>query len=388
MMKRFIFGSLLRKLPLFIILTVVFASISIFSSINIDFIIRYNEIGNGYYFANFNEPGFTGLVVFFFIIMMVLPLFSMNYRYSLAKSDVYRQVAFKSKHIRYAEHLSTLVTVLISFTFAFILLVSILVITNYTAHLNTSVYSPLYGIGYFNYIYFLPLYLAIAILGVAQYFISYLIVSRSNCLRNSIITLLSGQVALLSICIIFYIYVKDIYIANASFILYLGASVGLPVGWILGVFTPAILYNENWFTTLSCEAENLGYANFVIVLSTVVFFGLAILGLIVFIKEKDPSGEFAGKSNTKKPYQEIIFHVGFALFGLYLSSFVLSTSIVSYFLFLVFFVAAYYPLYGTLIHNFKLKPWQIAIMVGVIVFIIMVGLSGQAVMDYRNFYEY
>ena len=289
MMKRFIFGSLLRKLPLFIILTVVFASISIFSSINIDFIIRYNEIGNGYYFANFNEPGFTGLVVFFFIMMMVLPLFSMNYRYSLAKSDVYRQVAFKSKHIRYAEHLSTLVTVLISFTFAFILLVSILAITNFTAHLNTSVYSPMYGIGYFNYIYFLPLYLAIVILGVAQYFISYLIVSRSNCLRNSIITLLSGQVALLSICIIFYIYMRDIYISSVSFVLYLGVSVGLPIGWILVIFTPAVLYNENWFTTLYSETQNIGYTYFVIIFSAVVFFGLAILGLIVFIKEKDPS---------------------------------------------------------------------------------------------------
>lgn len=389
-MKRFVISSLLKKLPLLIILTVVLCSIAIFSTTDVSFIMRYN-IYDGVQSLNPRfvnpDPAYLGLTIFFFATMMLLPLFSMNYRYSLAKSDVYRQVAFKEKHIRYAEHLSTLVTVLISFTVAYIILVGSLAVANTITVASFNKPADQYGVytaGYYNYIYYIPLYFCIIVLGVAQYFISYLIVSRSNCVRNSVIVLILGELALMSMFFLINDYIDNHDHLPADAFIYTGASVAFPIFLLYRIFTPAILYNENWFVDLyeSRSYTNYPYAVFTLVTSAIIFLGLAVLGLIAFIKEKDPSGEFAGKTNTKKPYQEIIFHVGFALFGLFITQAAISMNVVSYLLFLVFFAAAYYSLYGTLIHNFKLKPYQIGILVSVMVFVILVGTSGHAVKLY------
>ena len=379
-MKRFIFGSILRKLPLFIILTVVFSSIAIFSASNVDFIFRSDS-----YVMIYGDPGFTFLIVFFFIIMTILPLFSMNYRYSLAKADMFKQAAFKDKSIRYAEHLSTLIVVLIGFTFAYLVLVGLLAFRNFTTTIPLNGYynnpdNPAI-VWYLQYVYFLPLYFVTVIFGVAQYFISYLFVSRSNCVRNSIIILIMGELVLFAFPTLLASFVDE-SCNPYTFIAYTGASPALPIINIVEVFNPAIRSGENYFQLMGEDMG--GFTLFMFIFNYLIFIGMTVLGIVAFTKEKDPSGEFAGKSLTKKPFQEIIFHAGFALFGTFISSMMIRSNIISYLLFLVFFLAAYYPLYGTLIRNFKLKPWQILVMAGVVLFMVTVSASNNAV---RNYYD-
>ena len=385
-MKRFVFGSILRKLPLFIILTVVFSSIAIFSASNVEFV---RQVGRHYYYMNnYGDPGFTFLIVFFFIMMTILPLFSMNYRYSLARADVFKQAAFKDKSIRYAEHLSTLVITLIGFTFAFLVFIGVLAFRNFTTRItaySTSEYY--YEIWYLQYVYFIPLYFVVIVFGVAQYFVSYLFVSRSNCVRNSIIILIMGELTLFAAPTIFASFFDCNYYPY-TFIAYTGASPALPIISIVEVFNRAIASGENYFEYWRQVNGNAvdGFVLFMFVWNYLIFIGMTVLGIVAFTKEKDPSGEFAGKSSTKKPFQEIIFHAGFALFGTFISSMMIRLNLLSYFLFLVFFLAAYYPLYGTLIRNFKLKPWQIGVMAGVVLFMILVSVSNNALRDFYDFY--
>ena len=126
-MKRYLKLSIIRKLPLFVVLSVLFLAAAFFSTAEVSFERSYY----GYSYIQMLDTSCTSsLLAFFFITMMVLPLFNMNYRYSLAKSDLYRQVGFKNNSIRIGEHLSTLITVCISFTFSFAVLVSILLFKN------------------------------------------------------------------------------------------------------------------------------------------------------------------------------------------------------------------------------------------------------------------
>lgn len=385
-MKRFMFGSILRKLPLFIVLTVVLCSIAIFSSNDVSFIVSHHREAI-YYNHNLEDAGFLPLLIFFFIFMTFLPLFSMNYRYSLARADVFKQAAFRKKTIRYAEHLSTLIIILIGFTFAFLLLVGLIAFRNaYVRVPDPHPYDYIYEIGKLYYVYYIPLYFVTVFLGVAQYFISYFFVSRCNCVRNSVIVLLTGELALMAFVSIIASFINASSYSDSAFVYvcFTGASPALPIFTIYQVFNTAITSNENVFRLLTTQSSPAFVSMFI--LSCVIYFGMAILGVVCFTNEQDPSGEFAGKSNTKKPYQEIIFHVGFALFGAFVSATVLRLNLLSYFLFLVLFLAAYYPLYGTLIRNFKLKPWQIGIIAGVVLFVIVIGAMDNWLYNYRDFH--
>ena len=99
-MKRYLRLSIIRKLPLFVVLSVLLLTVAFTSASNVEF-----ENDGYYYYAVNPACGASGLIGTFFMIMTILPFFSMNYRYSLGKSDLYRQVAFKEKRIRYGEHL-------------------------------------------------------------------------------------------------------------------------------------------------------------------------------------------------------------------------------------------------------------------------------------------
>jgi hypothetical protein len=88
-MKRYLRLSIIRKLPLFVVLSVLLLTVAFTSASNVDF-----ESGNYYHYAVPPASGVSGLIGTFIVIMTILPFFSMNYRYSLGKSDLYRQVAF------------------------------------------------------------------------------------------------------------------------------------------------------------------------------------------------------------------------------------------------------------------------------------------------------
>ena len=94
-MKNYLFWSFKRKLPLFVIVGVIFLIIAIVSATDMNFIEAIYD-GERAYYRN-HDSGTLALIIAFFTAMFFLPFFSMNYRYSLTKSDTFRQVACKDK---------------------------------------------------------------------------------------------------------------------------------------------------------------------------------------------------------------------------------------------------------------------------------------------------
>ena len=119
-MKKYLFYSFKRKLPLYIIVMVIFLTIALTSFATTSFFAdRYYDSYEGVYYSYYGyNSGTLPVLIAYFVILFVLPFFNMGYRYSLAKSDTFRQAAFKDKYLRYYEHLSSLIIVLITFTIA------------------------------------------------------------------------------------------------------------------------------------------------------------------------------------------------------------------------------------------------------------------------------
>ena len=357
-MKRYLSLSIIRKLPLFVIVSVLFLTAAFFSTASADFSRKD-------YFT-YPDACLPALLVFFFITMMILPLFSMNYRYSLARSDLYRQVGFKNNTIRIGEHLSSLIIVCISFTISFAMLVSILLIKNYTVEGLVAYY--------LHYEWYIVLYFVSIILGVGQYFLSYLLVSRSNTFINSLLMLLLGQFFLNFFIYVFVCFGKCSISEGTMFTQ--GPSVIGLISWVPNIIDQLICSNQldildgtdNAYRTMQLTA---------IWLSIIIFFLVAALGVVAFILEKDPSSEWAGKPDTPKPYQEIIFHAGFATIGLVIGTTLIDSTLTLVYSLLYFstYVIAYYTLYGLLRRNFKLNARQAAIIFGISGFAIVFSVA-------------
>ena len=364
-MKRYLRLSIIRKLPLFVVLSVLLLTVAFVSASNVEF------ENDGYYYNNPLYPtcGVSGLIGTFFTIMAFLPFFSMNYRYSLSKSDLYRQVAFKEKRIRYGEHLSSLIIVCIAYTIALCVQVATLAVRNYIIS-----ESPVF---YLNYGWFIPMYFTCLVVGTGLYFISYLLVSRSNVFINSLLVFCLGYTFFNCINYVVIAYCTR-NISEASFFLQGPSTIGA-ISYVAQTFERFICYNDFFLFGNGSEWYYAG-AFYTCIIEFVL---LAALGIVAFIVEKDPSSEWAGKPDSNKPYQEILFHAGFGTIGLIIGT-IMSGSIFSTILSLLFYVsyvASYYTLYGLLRRNFKLKGYQFGILFGnvglsIIAGFIYMGISG------------
>ena len=349
-MSRYILISLKKKLPLFIICVVLFANIAFSLSMFNDFTVRVSNVN--YMFERYST-GSVFYIIIFMIFMLILPFFSMNYRYSLTKSDMFRQVPVKKNHIRYVEHLTTLGIVLIAFTLGFFFMLFAMMIKN--ANTTAMDVDPFYyyhnEIIHLNYGYFALAYLPMLIMGIGQYFISYLFISRSNNLLNSMIMLFTGEMIVL---LIFFLpmryFIDEGYLHQATFV--------LPIMTYGEIFEPLI---TNRFSLSQLSFETLGQAEtankVLYVLEYVLFFSVAILGIVAFIIEKDPSSEYAGKANTNRPYQDIIYHLGALMLGC--AVFNLHVSVIYDAMSFVFFLAMYYTFFGLLNRSFVPKKKDI-----------------------------
>ena len=366
-MKAYLKYSLIKKLPLFIIILATFLVIAFTSASNVSFFASHPR--DGYYYFSNRNTGAEALIYVFFFAMMFLPFFSMNYRYSLERSDLYRQVAIKDRAIRYIDHLSTLIITVVCFIVAYLFLVGILAYRNYfPAYIPEDNEYVTYEQIFFSYIYFLPLLALVVILGIGEYAISYLLISRSNNFLNSLIILTAGQLVLtfaLSTIVMFF----D---AGHSLVFYGGSSVIFGPYYLLKAFTDLIVFDDYSFQTY---LESNRFETFYFIASGIIFIGLAALGIVSFILEKDPSSEYAGKPITLKPYQEIIYHLGFGITGTFICASIMPyANFFFYPMYLVLFSSIYYTLYGLLRRNFKIKGWQIGLMIGVVFSTLIIGL--------------
>lgn len=363
-MKRYLRLSIIRKLPLFVVLSVLLLTVAFVSASNIEF------EGNNYYYTLSPASGTSDLIGTFFMIMTILPFFSMNYRYSLGKSDLYRQVAFKEKRIRYGEHLSSLIIVCIAYTIALCVQVATLAVRNYIIFKSPDFY--LY------YGWFIPMYFTCLVVGIGLYFISYLLVSRSNSFINSLLVFCLGYTFFNCINYVVIAYCTR-NIGEASFFLE-GPSVIGAISYVAQIFERFICYNDFLFGNgLEWYYAGSFYT------CIIEFVLLAALGIVAFIVEKDPSSEWAGKPDSDKPYQEILFHAGFGTIGLIIGT-IMSGSIFSTILSLLFYVsyaASYYTLYGLLRRNFKLKGYQFGILFGNVGLSIIAGFIYMATTSFE-----
>lgn len=372
-MKKYLFLSFKKKIPLFVIIAVTFLVIAFVSSSTIDFVARINK--EGYYFYRDRDTGFIGLMIALFITTTFLPFFNMNYRYSLSRSDTFRQAAFKERHIRYGEHLVTLITALLAFTLAFIVLVVGLRINNATTYLPPEDTYFKYELITFEYVWYIPLYFAAVILSVLEYFVCYFFISRSNNFLNSLITLVMGQgflTCIINIPSIFFTTVYLVFNHTGS-----TASIFFPISYLYAQFNPLIYCGENDIAdlfTFSSKDVTIGAIQFIA--ASTLFLGLSGLGIYAFLKEKDPSSEWANKPGSNKIHQEIIFHAGFFAMGALIAcGLAQGSSIVWLILFYSLFGATYYTMYGLLNRNFKLKLRETFTLVGVVLAILAVSIA-------------
>ena len=390
-MKKFFLLNLKKKIPLFVIVLVIFAIVALFSAVNVKFFIEYRRdpcFGCNQYYAHYDDinSGIEEITIVLLSLMLILPFFGMSYRYSSSKSDIYRQVACKKNNIRWIEHLTLLISTLISFTIAYFLMVSIIAIRNANAVAPESVNQIVYyEIDHFYYGYYFLAYLVLVVAASLQYFITYLIISRSNNLVNSILLLMIGEL-FLALFIHFtsnFFFLTDQNGDKIQYLMWLGgvasnASFIMPISLVYRTFNGLIIMNEteNIYAVGSMTSSEVNAVlNYV---GTFAYAGLGILGIISFIFEKDPSSEFANKPQTHKPFQEIIFHLGFGVGTAALI--MLDRSILSISLKFVLMGATYYTLYGLLERNFKLNLRQTLTMIGVllsslIIPIIYIGMT-------------
>jgi hypothetical protein len=217
--------------------------------------------------------------------------------------------------------------------------------------------------------------------GTGLYFISYLLVSRSNVFINSLLVFCLGYTFFNCINYVVIAYcIRNI--GEASFFLQGPSAIGA-ISYVAQEFEGLICGNK----LLLPMAETAEWQYNAAFFTTIIEFVLLVaLGIVAFIVEKDPSSEWAGKPDSDKPYQEILFHAGFGTIGFIIGT-VMSGSIFSTILSLLFYVsyaASYYTLYGLLRRNFKLKGYQFGILFGNVGLSIISGFVYMGISGYQS----
>ncbi len=326
----------------------------------------------GNYFYSYQTTGLLSVIIIFILVMMILPFFGMGYRYSLKASDTYRQAPVEQKRIRWFNNLYLISVVVIIFTIAFFLMVALLAIY-YHYYEAPSSYNPseyIYVKCEMHFGYYFVDYLLILVFGLIQYGFSYLLISRGNTVYSSLAMLVLGEVILgfLFFAPCYYISIASLYIDSdngfSNTLMRATENLTSSGSFITVIY---VLYTVCNSLVTSGEMPTLFYTSSAIYITRIVFFvillvifiALGILGFIALFFEKDPSGEYAGKPGSNKPYQEIVFHTGFAFIGLLCATFstvspsfgIALLSIVGS---LISYCAAYYVFYSLLYKNFKM----------------------------------
>ena len=330
------------------------------------------------------------LLLVLLILVTIAPLFAMGARYSLPASDTYKQVAQKRNAIRLISNGTLLTAILAIFTVVFWLGVIGIAIRHGVTKVPASQLiesDPESGVQLYyvyskqtiNFGYYALVYALALVSAIVQYFISYLFVSRCNRIINSIFVLILGELILALAVFSVVTLINNVYSLDHPTSLPLiekitgtgNSSILFPLQTIIGICEPLIYGISSEFTNLE------GAKLIILIISTVIFVVLGVLGLLAMIYEKDPSGEYAGKPETDNNHQFIIFHVGAFFIGFTIASY-LYFSIIAVMILEVLFVAIYFVFLGVLRRNFRINlknliPY-VSISVVLIVFALVLAL--------------
>ena len=361
MLKQYIRYQIRKWLPLLL----VFVLYATFSTL-----ISGLSIGLAKYYSNPNASTYTGdqivtlMLLPSFSSLFILPFFVYSYRTSKKAVDTFYQAAYADKTIRRTRILIGLGIVLATITVSFWLGTALYglryaatpaerVIT--TTGSSTSTMYILRN--YVNFAYMPLAYLVGVLLFSGQYFINCYLVSLGNHLIDQICTVLFGNFILAGIVVMPTLYVLSLATVGGAQInddffrpFYYGLGPATPILFLAILVNPLVV-GEGPNGLLDGSVPHL-----VIAISLYVVFA-AVLGVLV-MKEKDPSGEYAGKAGPRNKAIAFIPHVAGLLVGIAFSCTGLlgigRILVIPIFLFALFGVF-YYIILSLWRRNFKLN---------------------------------
>ena len=388
-MKSYIKYTIRRYLPYFLTLGIILVAYFMICVNVSSAVIRSSS---SYYV--FNRP--TSSMLGFFIPLIILttfaPLFVNRYRYHIQDVDLFYQNPKGQRSIRYVNNLVVLVGSVAIYTGLFLLsLLIMLLIQLPNAGKVITNGDITYSYFLFNFGYYILAYILVLIAGCLNYFISYYLVTRSNRLINSLIMLACGYFLLNNALTtpLYYImhYIRMInhgtgysFIVSSSNAFHTITMVN-PLAIVYEAFNPLVIDMSSDF--FSRRETILLVLDFVYL---GLFIVIGIICLLVFIKEKESSGELAGKPMGRDYAQKIIFEAFFIVLAFTLgatnitpSSF-LALTIVLHIAIITFLCAGHYIFNSILNHRFTLNkkdiiPYVIIISVYIVTIVLTTILS-------------
>ena len=414
-MKKYLLFTLKRYIPLFVVSFALcfFTFISVFGGIPTKVTTNnYYDSSNGVYYQSFSIltsngiiTGVIYLLVIVAIFTIILPFFANSYRYSLQSADTFYQIGKNKKAIRWTNNLVLLTMFIAVMTASFIFGILILFfrqlpnIGRPDEVVNHGDYRTVTRFLFYNFGYYLPVYLLTVIFAVLNYSTSYLFITRANNLVDSILLLILGEFVLaVGVMTPFWFYFVcgaagggwSSIVDESLLIGTRTASMISPIAFILYTFDGLITGEGSLLVKQYQGIEfngNIILGLIISILCLVIFVALGGLGIYVFLKEKESSGELAGKPIGRDKWQEIIFHTGAGMAGLWICSLqsiaggftsLIGSKVFSFILLISevgFYGAAYYVLYGLLRRNFRLTKRDIPLMAGIVGTNFIIGLS-------------
>ena len=359
MLKQYIRYQIRKWLPLLL----VFVLYATFSTL-----ISGLSLGVARYCGTPNASTYTGeqiviaMLLPSFSSLFILPFFVYSYRTSKKAVDTFYQAAYADKTIRRTRILIGLGIVLATITVSFWLGTALYglryaatpaerVITSTGSSASTTYILR----NYVNFAYMPLAYLVGVLLFSGQYFINCYLVSLGNHLIDQICTVLFGNFILAGIVVMPTLYALSLTWTqlNSDFFrpfFYYGLGPVTPILFLAILVNPLVV-GEGPSGLLDDSVPHLAIA-----ISLYVVFA-AVIGVLV-MKEKDPSGEYAGKAGPRNKAIAFIPHVAGLLAGIAFSCTGLlgigRVLVIPIFLFAIFGVF-YYITLSLWRRNFKLN---------------------------------
>ncbi len=377
-MKNYIKFLLKKYLPFYVVLFAVCISI---------FFVYLTNDNNVYYYPSgvtyaVTSP-YSGLLIFIIplaIVSIFAPIFANTYRYSIKSVDVFYQTGKGSKQIRIVNNLTLLISILVAYTAAFLTAIIVMFLKQVPMAGKTIVdeYGSTHVYIMFNFGYYFLAYICAVIVCSLNYFISYFLITRANNPINSLICLFLGH-GLLSVLImtpIWYISIVDSLYGNPmdfyNVAIFPGTRIPSIIGaiaWIANIFESLIISGKPVELVIGGNSDIFSLV--LAIVSLVIFLAVGAGAVLAFLKEKESSGELAGKPEGRGKLQMIIFHVGAGTIGFwsgiangFISSYLL-VSVLTTISSFIMFSALYYVFYGVIRRNFKLKGKDLVILLPV-----------------------
>ena len=367
-MKPYIKYTIKRYLPYFLTLGIIlFAYFMICVNLS-NAVIRTSRT---YYIVNRPTSSMLGFFIPLIILTTFAPLFVNRYRYHIQDVDLFYQNPKGQRSIRYVNNLVVLIGSVIIYTGLFLLSLLIMFLIELpNAGKEITSGDITYSYFVFNFGYYILAYILFLIAGCLNYFIAYFLVTRSNRLINSLIMLACGYFLLNNALTtpLYYVahYIRAFsstrgYAFNISSLnTFHSITMINPLVILYEVFNPLVVDMKS---TYFDSKETLLLALDFVYLG--LFIVLGILCLLVFIKEKESSGEFAGKPMGRDHAQKIIFEAFFIVLAFILgattnnASSVFALVIVLHIAVVTFLSAGHYIFNSIMNHRFTLNKKDI-----------------------------